>query len=135
MITPELFQQALNVNKQIIENRSQLSYEKTLRALQVERYQTIDNLIALYLKKVQGWDIDTLKKYLTSMKNLKIKGSESLQRTSRQYCDEERWYFKDQCILVSHKYTLEIISIGNWYYDGEVLPLNLSTSPLNKEDE
>lgn len=135
MISPKRFQQALDDSMQSIDSHSQLSREKMLIALQVERHQAIDTLIALYLKKVQGWDIDTLKKCLTSMKNLKIKGAESLQRISRQGCDEEQWYFKDQCILITRKYTLEIISIGNWYYGGdyEPVPLGFNTKYLKEE--
>lgn len=90
-------------------------YNEVLKDVVRERERILDVCLDYYLSVVQKWDMLQIKMYLSSMKNVKVKGSEYLQRVNRQGSDLEYWYFKDECIMVTNKNTLEIVQIGDWF--------------------
>tara|TARA_R110001592_G_C13193009_1_gene753666 strand:- start:4255 stop:4596 length:342 start_codon:yes stop_codon:yes gene_type:complete len=91
-------------------------FQVTKNRIISQRLELIENLLCLYLESVQGWNIRKIKKYISSMKNVKVKGAEHLQRVSSQVGDKEYLYFDNECILVLNKYSQEVLFIGGWYH-------------------
>ena len=98
-----------------MDNISKDRYNEALKDVIKERVNILDKCLNSYLSIVQKWDMQRISLYLSSMKNVKVKGAEYLQRGNRQGSDLEYWYFKDECIMVTNKNTLEIVQIGDWF--------------------
>ena len=58
-------------------------YNEVLKDVVKERVNILDKCLNSYLSIVQKWDMQRIKLYLSSMKNVKVKGSEYLQRVNR----------------------------------------------------
>lgn len=89
-------------------------FEDGLLILKNERFKTLDNYLERYLVTVQKWDVEKIKLYLKNAKNVRVKGAEFLQKVNRQDSELEHWYYGQECIMVTNKYTLEIVEVGDW---------------------
>lgn len=104
-------------SKSELEDSMFTGYKDVLKNTMNSRLQFIEELLCAYLESVQCWNLGRINRYLSSMKNVKIKGAEQLQRVSKQGSNKEYWHFNDEIVFITDKHSWEVLQIGDWYYE------------------